>query len=98
MSADGVFNVTLNSPMGAQDATLTLVSDGDSLSGKIDGPQGTQEFSGGAIDGDALSWSIDMTQPMPMKLEFSASVAGDDISGDVKLGAFGNATFSGKRA
>jgi hypothetical protein len=33
-----------------------------------------------------------------MTLEFSATVSGDEISGDVKLGAFGNATFSGTRA
>jgi hypothetical protein len=39
-----------------------------------------------------------MTSPMPMKLEFAAEVDGDAISGTVKLGAFGNATFSGTRA
>jgi hypothetical protein len=35
---------------------------------------------------------------MPIKLEFSAEVNGDEISGTVKLGAFGNASFSGSRA
>ena len=35
---------------------------------------------------------------MAMTLEFSATVDGDSISGDVKLGAFGNASFSGSRA
>jgi hypothetical protein len=39
-----------------------------------------------------------MTSPMPMTLEVSATVEGDSISGNVKLGAFGNATFSGERA
>ena len=33
-----------------------------------------------------------------MTLEFSATVDGDSMSGDVKLGAFGNATFTGTRA
>ena len=32
-----------------------------------------------------------MTQPMPIKLEFTGKVAGDKISGSVKLGAFGHA-------
>ena len=98
MSADGAWNVTINSPMGAQQATLTLATDGDSLSGTMAGAQGTQEFSGGTVDGDNLTWEVDMTQPMPMKLEISATVAGDEISGTVKLGAFGEASFSGNRA
>ena len=98
MSADGKWNVTINSPMGAQQAELTLVTDGGSLSGSMAGPQGTQEFSGGTVDGNNLAWVVDMTSPMPMKLETTATVDGDNISGNVKLGAFGEATFTGTRS
>ena len=52
----------------------------------------------GTVDGDNLTWKADITTPMAMTLEFSATVNGDEISGDVKLGAFGNASFSGTRA
>ncbi len=98
MSVDGSYNVTVNSPMGAQDSVLTLVTDGDSLSGTMAGAQGTQEFSGGKVDGNNLEWEVEMTSPMPMTIEISATVEGDSISGDMKLGAFGNAAFSGDRA
>ncbi|MBT4492714.1 MAG: hypothetical protein HOC70_05665 [Gammaproteobacteria bacterium] len=98
MSVDGSFNVTINSPMGAQDSVLTLVTDGDSLSGTMAGAQGTQEFTGGKVDGNNLAWEVNMTSPMPMTLEITATVDGDSISGDVKLGAFGNASFAGERA
>lgn len=97
MSADGSWNCTINSPMGAQQATMTLKTDGGSLSGKMEGAQGTQEFDGGTADGDNLTWKIEMTSPMPMTLEVTAAVDGDTISGNVKLGAFGDATFSGTR-
>ena len=97
MSVAGVFDVTINSPMGSQQGTLTLNQDGDAVSGQMEGPQGTQEFSGGSAEGNSASWVVDMTQPMPMKLEFSATVDGDEISGEVKLGAFGSAQFSGSR-
>ena len=97
MSADGSWNCTINSPMGAQEATITLVTDGDSLSGTMAGDQGTQEFSGGTVDGNNLEWEVQMTSPMPMTLEISATVDGDSISGNVKLGAFGNASFEGAR-
>ena len=56
------------------------------------------ELNDGAVDGDTLTWKADMTSPMPMTLEFTASVSGDEITGSVKLGAFGAATFSGTRA
>ena len=98
MSADGDWKVTLNSPMGAQDATLTLDTSGGALSGKMAGAQGVQEFEGGTVDGNSLSWNVKMTQPMPMDLDFSAEIDGDAISGTVKLGSFGNATFAGNRA
>jgi hypothetical protein len=98
MSADGDWAITMNTPMGEQKATLTLKTSGSDLEGKMVGAQGTQEFSGGSVDGDKLSWTIDMTQPMPMKLNFTASVDGDNISGEVELGSFGKATFSGPRA
>ena len=59
MSADGSWNCTINSPMGAQQALMTLKTDGNSLSGKMEGAQGTQEFDGGTADGDNLTWKID---------------------------------------
>lgn len=98
MSFDGDWNVTMNSPMGSQQAVLTLQSSGSNLSGKIAGPQGTQEFTDGSVEGDSAKWKVSMTQPMPIQLEFDAKVDGDAIKGNVKLGAFGNASFEGTRA
>ena len=97
-SADGVWNTTMNTPMGAQKGTLTLASDGGTLTGTLSGAQGSIDLKDGMIDGDSLAWKADITQPMAMTLEFSATVSGDEISGNVKLGAFGNASFSGTRA
>ena len=97
MSIDGTWNVVMNTPMGAQNGVLTIETDGDSLTGTMAGPQGALELTEGKVDGESYSWKAAMTQPMPITLEFSASVDGDAISGDVKLGSFGNATFSGER-
>ncbi|MCZ6459146.1 MAG: hypothetical protein O6766_07250 [Gammaproteobacteria bacterium] len=98
MSADGTWNTTMNTPMGVQKGTMELTTDGATLSGKLSGPQGDIELEEGAVDGDSLTWKASITSPMAMTLEFSATVDGDEMSGDVKLGAFGNATFSGTRA
>ena len=98
MSADGTWNTTMNTPMGAQNGTMTLSTDGGALSGKLSGPQGEIDLEDGAVDGNSLTWKASITTPMAMTLEFDATLDGDNISGNVKLGAFGNATFTAERA
>ncbi|MEM6710339.1 MAG: hypothetical protein AAF648_16285 [Pseudomonadota bacterium] len=98
MSFAGTWNTTMNTPMGAQQGTLTLTEDGGALSGKMVGAQGELELKDGAVSGDGATWKADITTPMPMTLEFDAKLEGDKITGSVKLGAFGNASFEGTRA
>ena len=98
MSADGSWKTTINSPMGAQKATLDVKADGSTLTGTQTAMQGTQPLTNGKVDGNNLSWSAAITSPMPMTLEFSGSVDGDKLSGSVKAGAFGSFPFSGGRA
>ena len=73
MSANGTWNTTINTPMGAQNGTLTLATDGAELSGTMSSPQGEMAIENGAVDGDTLTWKAAITSPMPMTLEFSAS-------------------------
>lgn len=98
MSADGTWNTTMQTPMGPQQGTLLLKTDGNVLTGKLSGSQGEIEIKDGTVDGNSLAWKADITTPMAMTLEFSATVNGDEISGNVKLGAFGNASLTGTRA
>lgn len=95
---DGVWDTVTDTPMGQQKGTATLQTDGDTLTGTLSGAQGTAEIQDGKVDGNAVSWKLDITQPMPLTLEFSATVDGDEMSGSVKLGAFGTASFKGTRA
>jgi len=97
MSVPGVYDVTFDTPMGSQQAVLTLKDEGGSLAGTFSGPMGAQDFSGGTIDGDSATWNVEVTTPMAMTLEFSATVDGDNIDGSIVLGSFGNATFNGTR-
>ncbi len=83
--------------MGEQKPTLTLATDGATATGTMATPQGAIDIKDGAVDGDSVSFKADLTQPMPITLEFSLTVDGDSISGDVKLGSFGNAALTGTR-
>lgn len=96
-AVDGAYDVTIKSPMGDQSAVLTVNSDGSSFSGNMAGGLGSMDIAGGSVDGNTISWSMDMVVPMPMKLDCSAVIDGDAISGEVKAGAFGSMGLSGTR-
>lgn len=94
---NGTWAATVNSPMGQQKATMTLASEDGNLTGTLSGALGSLELFDGSVDGNSATWKVNMTSPMPMTLEFSATAQGDEISGNVKLGGFGNAPFKGTR-
>lgn len=96
MAIDGKWEITINSPLGAQKATLDLKADGGSLAGTQTAMQSTQPLTG-KVDGNNLTWSASITSPMPMTLEFSGAVDGDKLAGSVKAGSFGSFPFSGGR-
>lgn len=96
MSVDGTWNITMNTPMGAQQGTLTLKSNGDTLEGSMSGPQGAIDLEDGKADGNALSWTINAVQ-MGMKITCEATLDGDKMTGEAELGAFGKATFEATR-
>jgi hypothetical protein len=97
-SADGTWNCTMDTPMGASAMTLTLTTSGNDLSGKLKSDQGEMEFTGGTVDGDNLTWTVSIQQPMPMDIETSATIDGDALTGEAKLGTFGTAKLTGTRA
>jgi len=96
MSADGAWKITISTPMGPQQVSANITTSGDSFTGKTEGPMGSQQITG-RVAGDTLTWSADITSPMPLRLDFEAKVDGDKMTGNVKLGAFGNAPLTGQR-
>ena len=97
MAIDGKWEITINSPMGAQKAQLDVKEEGGALTGTQTAQGNTQALANGKVDGDALSWSANITNPMPMTLDFTGTVDGDKISGSVKAGAFGSFPFTGAK-
>ena len=95
---DGDWKITIHSPMGAQNVTITLKTDGDKLTGSMNGPMGATTFDNGTVSGDSFSFSTNITQPMPMQIDVNGAVDGDAVKGDVKAGGFGKFPMSGSRA
>jgi hypothetical protein len=63
----------------------------------MQGSLGSMDIANGTVSGNTLSWKMDMTVPMPMTLDCTATVDGDSITGEVKAGAFGSMPVSGTR-
>jgi len=99
MAIDGTYNITISTPMGDRPASLTLVTDGDALSGTFSSQQGDQPWDGGTVNGNQVAWSNNFSGAMgPMQLDFAGTVEGDQLSGTVQFGAMGSGTFTGVRA
>lgn len=97
MKIDGSYNLSLNTPVGTQDGSLTLKSDGTSLSGTLTNARGSSAFAGGTITGGAVEFDTKIPTPLGrLKAHVTGKVDGDHFSGDAKL-PLGTAHIEGDR-
>lgn len=97
MSIAGNWDCVTKTPMGDQKSVLTLTVDGNTFTGVNAGAMGSMEIAGGEINGDTITWKMEMKVPMPMTLKGTATVDGDTLTGSVNAGAFGNMAITGTR-
>ncbi|MDE2561473.1 MAG: hypothetical protein KGL48_04425 [Sphingomonadales bacterium] len=98
MSVSGTYDCVTKTPMGDQSSKFTVNADGGSFTGQQAGQMGSMDVIDGKVDGNKLTWKMNMTVPMPMTLDCEATVDGDTITGTVKAGAFGAFPMTGTRA
>jgi hypothetical protein len=97
MTADGDWDLVVTTPLGERRGVLSLRTEGNTLYGSQMSDGNSTEIFDGVVDGTALSWKLSITDPVPLTLKFSGSIDGDQLSGTVVLGEFGNSMFWGKR-
>src|SRR5207237_10899872 len=96
MAADGKWQLTINTPLGAQQSTLTVSTSGNALSGTQSAATGDERpIEDGKLNGDQISWKASINKPMPMTLEVTATVQGDSMSASVNLGPYGAQSSGG---
>jgi hypothetical protein len=98
MAVDGNWNLTMTTPMGERQATLTLQSSGSTLTGTQGADGNSGEIFDGTVNGNNVSWKVSITNPMPLTLEFTGTVSGYSISGEMGIGPMGSFPFTGARA
>jgi hypothetical protein len=98
MAVDGNWNITMSTPMGERNATLTLKNAGGALTGTQAADGNSTEIFDGSANGDDVAWKVSITNPMPLTLAFTGKVSGDSITGEMGIGPMGSFPFTGTRA
>ena len=94
---DGEWDCVTKSPLGEQKSVLTVKTDGDSWTGSNAGPMGSLDVLDGKVNGNTLTWKMDMKVPMPIMLDCTATIDGDTLTGGITAGAFGTSPMTGTR-
>src|ERR1700722_17638886 len=79
MTADGNWNLVVSTPM--RQATLSVKTEGTTLKGSQAAGGNSTEICDGTVNGNEISWKVSITDPMPMTLDFSGAIKGDEVPG-----------------
>ena len=90
--------MTLTSPQGPLDLTMTMTQTGASVAGTLTSQLGTQEISDGRVNGRNVTWTINLTiGGQSITMNYRGEVDGNRMTGSADLGSFGSATFTAER-
>jgi hypothetical protein len=93
----GDWELTIAAPQGENVVSLSLALDGAKATGNLSSQLGTVPVEGTATGNTvAVVAKID-AGGMTLELGFNGTVAGDAMTGNVKMGDFGEFPFTGKR-
>jgi hypothetical protein len=93
----GAWNVTVDSPQGALDVTVTLKQDGDKLTGTVSSQMGDAPITGTIKDNDlTFTMSMDMNGTA-MVIVYKAKVDGNKIAGSLDFAGQGEIKFAGTK-
>jgi hypothetical protein len=94
---DGRWNLEADSPMGKQVFNLELATEGAVAKVALTGPDGVVQPVEGEVDGSTVTFKMEVTQPMKLKLAFTLDFDGDKVTGKIKPGMFPAAKITGSR-
>lgn len=97
MSADGKWNIVVDTPTGKTESVLDLATEGATLTGTATTNGAMIDIEDGQVEDDRLRFSVKIKKPMPVRLKFDVGVSGDQMEGEVKVGIFGKSKVVGAR-
>lgn len=97
-NADGTWNIVIASPIGRQEVTLVLASEGSTVTGTATTSAETVTVNEGHFENGSLKCSVDLKKPFPMTVTYTLNLDGDDVTGKAKAGPFPASPVTGNRA
>ncbi|MER5484243.1 hypothetical protein ABT024_13625 [Streptomyces sp. NPDC002812] len=105
MSVEGIWDLTVSTPIGRINAVVELLRQDGVLTGIARGageevPLGDLTLTcapDGDGDGDRLTWKQAVTKPMRLNLAFAVTVTGDALAGTSKAGRLPASKVTGRR-
>lgn len=94
---DGTWDTLTKTPMGDQKALMTIHSSGDTFTGTSEGSLGEIQIEDGKIDGNTITWTMEISVPMKMTVEGKATIDGDTLQGEITAGMFGSSEITATR-
>ena len=94
----GDWDVTIQSPQGANTVKVTFTQTGEKVAGLFKSQMGELPFEG-TLTGVDLKFSFSIpVQGQSLEITMTGTVAGEEISGKAQFGGFGEGDWSAKRA
>jgi hypothetical protein len=91
---DGAWETVADTPLGAQQVTLTLTAVDGALTGTIAGAMGSMPLQNGKVEGNRATWRM---QFKGVPLSADVTVSGDQLTGGISAPGFGTSPIRGQR-
>jgi len=76
---DGIYNITMQTPIGMEKGTITFTQDGEALSGSLYILRGSNAFSGGKVEGNEFEFSGEIKK-LIAKIPYTAKGTIDGVN------------------
>ncbi len=96
-AAEERWALTIATPIGRQEAVITLREGRGGLVGEATGAVETVPLHDLVRDGDRLTWSQRITRPMRLDLTFEVTTDGDLLTGTARAGRLPASRVTGRR-
>ena len=94
----GDWDVTINSPQGANTSKVTFKQDANKLDGMIKSPAGETPIAG-TVEADEVKVAFTINfQGMPFEIKLNGKLVGDTMAGKADFGGFAEGDWTAKRS
>ncbi|MFE4857628.1 hypothetical protein [Streptomyces sp. NPDC056670] len=97
MSAEGIWDLSISTPVGRIDVVIELARRAGVLTGAAHGAGENVPLDDITLDGERLAWRQAITKPLRLNLVFSVTLDGDTLTGTSKAGRLPASKVTGRR-